>query len=795
MNILDFFNKNKKILISFFFVIFFILIIFFGPLVIAKSFIGLDITQFNEGYLPPINGYCYFDQYSFQNWANSNMDSNFNIRIKYEFFNLQDVKSNFNCWGKIKGTNYEQGESLSNIGSYVTLNVLRVNYNHQIIAAILSLYLLYFFNRDILKNFKLKNGDRILILLLFNTSLILFLRFYLEDGVTKTFLKNLSTSFILLFLILLPLISNNLKNNYQHLYIFKNKIFYANLISIVPTIYLFLTGDEGIFLGKVIYLISAYLLTFQVFVFLLLRKELFKYFNNKEYHVSEFFNFKNFLNSKILILVLMTLIPIIRFSIANSQILGINEIFAMIGIFFVLSYFLIAIISNLLSKLFRTNNFLIVSTAMTLVVYELPTISTNFNLRYINWFPYVFLVFVFLIIFLNVIINSKTKQLILIFILFLGVGINNQVIAQINKAPNADLESLQQESPFNSILKNFENKYSIVVLTYDGYPQNETLDLYGIDNSSQIDYLVSNGFFVHNGTYSIGSYTLGTMSRFFEGTSYKFDADNSRYITGGHSSFVKILSENGYTTAGVFPSSFYFPPNDRPFYDFYFPNKAQRSLKMTKSILRGNLSHKDAIYTIPYDNYLEEKNKILSKIGNSTNPNFLYTHTYFPGHTQNSGSCESGEFENWKEELKYANSEMRNDISLLKGNLENTIIIIMGDHGPFLTKNCTGLAEYDSSEIDKLDIQDRHGTFLAIRYPKEIQNENINHLMLLQNTLIQIASVISGDPNAFNKYALPQNLNIDTTHLPEDINVFNNTISGGVDNQSKLFIDTSLLGK
>ena len=56
---------------------------------------------------------------------------------------------------------------------------------------------------------------------------------------------------------------------------------------------------------------------------------------------------------------------------------------------------------------------------------------------------------------------------------------------------------------------NIERKYSVVILTYDGYSQNETLQNYGIDNSNQTEYLIENGFTIFNGTYSIGSYSLG----------------------------------------------------------------------------------------------------------------------------------------------------------------------------------------------------------------------------------------------------------------------------------------------
>ncbi len=61
---------------------------------------------------------------------------------------------------------------------------------------------------------------------------------------------------------------------------------------------------------------------------------------------------------------------------------------------------------------------------------------------------------------------------------------------------------------------------------------------------------------------------------------------------------------------------------------------------------------------------------------------------------------------------------MRQDINLIIENNPEAIIIIAGDHGPYLTKNCTSTSSlYDNSEITRLDIQDRFGTFLAIRWP------------------------------------------------------------------------------
>ena len=560
-------------------------------------------------------------------------------------------------------------------------------------------------------------------------------------------------------------------------------------MSTLPIIYL-IQEARDVFFGQIVIYLSIYLIILQLFTYMYFSKDIYSHSTNNK--ITKYFQFSTILNKKYLILIFFTLIPIFRFSIGNSQIFGVYEILGIIGILFILSFLYIGVVSNILSNLLNNSYFVLIPTSVLIIVYELPTITNSFNLNHINWAGYAIFTFIFLIVFLMSLLKNSTRRFSLIFIVFLVIGTSNQILGLFNKTENIDLETLQNDSPFYSLLSNnIERKYSVVILTYDGYPQNETLQNYGIDNSNQTEYLIENGFTIFNGTYSIGSYSLGTMARLLEGSALRINENNSRTIVGGFSSFVKSLDNQGYETVGVFPSSFYFPPNTKSNYNYYFPNKAQRSAKTAKSILSGNLTHEDAIYTIPYKDYLEEKNQILSTIGTTQNPYFLYTHTYFPGHTQNSGACLPGEFEQWKDRLEYANVEMKNDLSLLKSNYENTIIIVMGDHGPFLTKNCTSLTKYEASEITRLDLQDRHGTFLAIRFPKNTVKPEVNDINLIQNTLIKVASILSGNFESYKKYSLPSNTPIDRTHLPKEINIIDNRIVNGVDNNKPLFEDVS----
>ena len=71
----------------------------------------------------------------------------------------------------------------------------------------------------------------------------------------------------------------------------------------------------------------------------------------------------------------------------------------------------------------------------------------------------------------------------------------------------------------------------------------------------------------------------------------------------------------------------------------------------------------------------------------------------------------SKEYSRYFEGMKEANTEMKNDVLNILNNDVDPIIVLLSDHGPSLTKNCRELKNYNISEIDKYDVQDRYGTF------------------------------------------------------------------------------------
>ena len=103
--------------------------------------------------------------------------------------------------------------------------------------------------------------------------------------------------------------------------------------------------------------------------------------------------------------------------------------------------------------------------------------------------------------------------------------------------------------------------------------------------------------------------------------------------------------------------------------------------------------------------------------------------------------------------MKKANIEMKNDVLNIINNDANSIIVLLSDHGPYLTKNCTVLENYEQTEIDKYDIQDRYGAFLAIHWPKEL-NTNEYNIEIIQDIFPAILANITENNKLFDELKL-----------------------------------------
>ena len=122
----------------------------------------------------------------------------------------------------------------------------------------------------------------------------------------------------------------------------------------------------------------------------------------------------------------------------------------------------------------------------------------------------------------------------------------------------------------------------------------------------------------------------------------------------------------------------------------------------------------------------------------------------------------------------------------LKENDPRAIVVLLGDHGPALTKNCNELRNFKISTIDKYDIQDRYGAFLAIHEPDDLDFKRDN-LQIIQNIFPSILKNITNNSELFNELETERKFFDRFNNRVGGVNVLDGIIVGGKDDGKPLF--------
>lgn len=322
---------------------------------------------------------------------------------------------------------------------------------------------------------------------------------------------------------------------------------------------------------------------------------------------------------------------------------------------------------------------------------------------------------------------------------------------------------------------------NIYLLLYDAYAHNETMLSYGINNSAQEDYLTDLGFTLYPHTYSVTASTMPTMTRVLN-VSAEFDGTRTAIAGGGvvH----HLLSSFGYRTYGVFRSDGFFQGIE-PNYDYSFPEPGSPALLLSEAIWMGEFRFDTGYNRVSFEDYLAAKRWVFME--DSAEPRFLYSHSDLPGHSHNAGFCNPDEeVQMYATRLQRANRQMRDDLEILLRNDPEAIVIIAGDHGPQLTKNCyvTAQGGYEISEITRQDIQDRFGTFLAIRWPTS-GYEEFDDIRVLQDLFPAIFAYLFDDPRLLEVRIEPATLE---PSWVSGARVVDGIIEGGAHDRERLFV-------
>jgi len=485
------------------------------------------------------------------------------------------------------------------------------------------------------------------------------------------------------------------------------------------------------------------------------------------------------------LLLLLPLTPVVQYILNNQTILSPTESLYAVVFFVFFSGFYILALPALLGLVMPTRTLMILGLSFVFTIASMASISDHFA-----WFEkgalrkqLVVLGSVFLVTWLFY--NSNQRRVLYFFI---AVSfITNSSYQLLSQGNGTDASSIPvEENKLQSLIgeRTPAIQPNIYLLVYDAYVPNETMLAYGIDNSAQENYLSEQGFTLYPHTYSIGQATLETMSKVFN-ASTEFYGDPRRAASGDGIT-QNILKNLGYETYGLFPSDYMFRGFGES-YDYSMPEHSIPSyVQVLKAIFLGEFRFD--IEAVGFGNqtreqFVQRKQRIFKDVAG--NQVFIYMHSNLPAHSQYSGACLPDETSLFEERLRRANFEMQRDVNLIIENDPGAIVIVASDHGPHLTKNCYITTDvYDISEISRLDIQDRHGTFLAIRWPTG-DFVNYDDITVLQDLFPAVFAYLYKDTTLLEAKIEP------IIPIPNKISgasVHNGIIDGGIDDGEPLFL-------
>ena len=487
------------------------------------------------------------------------------------------------------------------------------------------------------------------------------------------------------------------------------------------------------------------------------------------------------------LILLLPLTPIVQFVLNNLEILSALEVVYIFIVFTVFTAVFVIFIPVLLRNIGSPRILMLLGLAFTFSIINMGTLSRQFAWHEFGVLKIQLAVFagVFVLSWFFFYLDQLKLFYIIILIMFLTTGIS-QLFVNTQKPSKVDLPEND-----NALVKLVDSRIpvktpDIYLLIYDAYVGNETMLSYGIDNQDQEALLEELGFKIYPHTYSVGFDSLQTMSRVLNASVQYYG--NERKGVSGNGVVQNMLKEFGYKTYGIMYSTYFFR-GVIPGYDYTFPdyNSSSKFLSanvLIKAIFTGEFRFDIEFNQMSREQFLETKANLFST--KPEQPIFVYSHSSKPGHSQNSGSCLSNEIDLYRERLQEANIEMTQDINTIIANDNNAIIIIAGDHGPYLTKNCHYLADfYDLSEIARLDVQDRYGTFLAIRWPDD-DFETYDEIVVLQDLFPAIFAYIYQDPSILDARVPPETLG---TFVINKVRVVDGILQGGANSGEPLFID------
>ena len=310
-------------------------------------------------------------------------------------------------------------------------------------------------------------------------------------------------------------------------------------------------------------------------------------------------------------------------------------------------------------------------------------------------------------------------------------------------------------------------KPNIYFILADGYGSLAYMDDQGIDVSNLTDHLSDNGFRLYEDTYSNYQPTLAAMPAMLDMDHHYYDITQginftevsraARIVTGGENNLSYILRQNGYAIQYIHHGNYLtlqgcsadtcFPPVDR---------LSGAKLVLSHMFKMELLSMED----LPWEatNLEQMREQVAALVDDdSSAPRFQYIHYFRPSHspTQLWGTCdESSELEKYAQRVQRAGDDLREWIDEIIERDPDGVVIIAGDHGPFISKKCSSSAYIDNTS----DYRDRAGALMAVRWPKSYDGKYDERIVSGVNLFRYVLASLAEDETPFLETVVPDDV-------------------------------------
>lgn len=347
----------------------------------------------------------------------------------------------------------------------------------------------------------------------------------------------------------------------------------------------------------------------------------------------------------------------------------------------------------------------------------LPTMVAQLRLFYHPlWLHVSFLTIVPLLLFY--LFHQKPKLVLLYLLISIPIsGYNYWEKQPFDTAKARQVESLEPFKlpafPSAAVPQDAPNVYIIV---YDGTPNLQMLKKLDVDGSDLKDTLQKESFTVYDNTYSIAQISLTSMSSTYNMSKPLTGAEIIWQANGGLAAGFEVFRKNGYRVQSIQQSFMtgtyqHFDVNLPP-REFVLVDKGDFLFFLYKALFFGEYQFEDII-SAGGDLSPHKQTLLESPVQRS----ITVMHNYYPGHSQLSGKCLPNQKEIYEAQFAVARDMLRQDLDRIARNDPKAIVVVMGDHGPYLTSDCTSLAKRDPESVTEEEVFDRFSTLVAIRWP------------------------------------------------------------------------------